>query len=128
MKDSRQRILDKLAKTQGVKKASLGKRKLDLSKVDDLVSRLDVIQDDVNGAEQTIDEGYSYIKSAFETTRNAYGELMEIKSAYNNLEESIEALGIDLPQDVVDLIDVIYDKEQELNRLLSNFEDYGLYT
>ena len=126
MKDSRQRILDKLAKSN--KPLTSVKHKVDLSKVDDLASRLKVIQDDVNGAEQTIDEGYSYIKSAFETTRDAYGELMEIKSAYNNLEESIEALGIDLPQDVVDLIDVIYNKEQELNRLLSQFEDYGLYT
>ena len=62
MKDSRQRILDKLAKSN--KPLTSVKHKVDLSKVDDLASRLKVIQDDVNGAEQTIDEGYSYIKSA----------------------------------------------------------------
>tara|TARA_R110002074_G_scaffold240506_9_gene412266 strand:+ start:1061 stop:1483 length:423 start_codon:yes stop_codon:yes gene_type:complete len=111
MKDSRQRILDKLAKTRSVKKAKLGKRKLDLSKLDDLnASFSDALQNYKSGLESYKNSmnnaiGYLYELSEYNS------EFRSINDSYMNLYEQMMELGFD--------VNVIFDN-------ISSKQDYQM--
>ncbi len=103
-------------------------REVKLNRINEISSNLDVFRDKINETEQLSDEAHSYYKSAFETLREAWGELETQKTELQNLEDTLNEIGVPNPAEFEDLVDRIYSIEQEMNAMFSNFETIGFYT
>lgn len=103
-------------------------REVKLNKITEISSSLDVFRDKMNESEQLSDEAHSYYKSSFETLRDAWGELDNTKSELQNLEDTLDEMGVPNPVEFEDLVDKLYTIENEMNAMFKNFETLGFYT
>lgn len=123
MKDSRQRILDKLAKTQGVKKAS--KRKINLSEINVLKERF---SEDYNRILEIKAELISKLEQASTQANYLIDEFYDpelLDDVDNTALQISEILG-EVPIELLELQEQMRDVYTEASELGSEY-DSGIY-
>jgi hypothetical protein len=122
MKDSRQRILDKLAKTRSVKKAKLNKLQVKLNKIDEFKEAFNV---DTEGEVTIVLRKLNDLLDQANTQANLLIEIGEYAPEYLdlaiNMRSELEDILGESPEELTDFID---DTEAYLERVA----DFGYAT
>lgn len=115
-----------LNKLYGKPKTALSTKKIELSKIDDVFKKLESGAWDVQMATETFNDGAPKIRESKDIMENQMTDLEDGIEALNDLIEQIDELGIEYPQQVVEMLELVERAKIQFDENIKAFADLGM--